>query len=560
MASSSSEQLSTTAPPQLQQHLQQPQLLQQQREDGLTAEELQEKAEVETSLRKHVLDLQNILNINDEILKENSDIDQNLYTKEKIYERLVEQNKEDVIQLELEKPSQLEAFAYNVSITEAKVEELRRFKIRYDEIADENESLRKTFSALSEEFSDEAKKYADEMHKLNKGMQSMRQEMENIFKKKLIDMDVRFQDQAFGNLNDRKKKELLAHSKLQDEIAMQGNGQSNLRIRISRDKTNFSSTKKNIKRLNRRASAIRSKLKEFRHVKSVKDEKLQMCNAEISALHNDSADLLKLLSSWPYLDDIEIAVSKSEKECVDISKEYSTWAQRLKDLLEIEADFRSLRIRRKKQTGTNSKGNTSNSSSSSTEDSRNVSSSFDGDHSEKLCIKDVREAMNSNPCMREIFEPLMGKENLLALCRGSTNIDKNPLAWLIKSIMDVWDIKDEVRSHEEIDNIDDNLKDHDGEERDLSEDMEDLWDSAFEVPNELSKSSSSLWLRAISSPKNFPDDVAPFEKRDMRSCVDASLKTLLNDVETVTIPSPKKESQQSIPPIRSSLEGLIGYS
>ena len=71
----------------------------------------------------NVLDLQNILNINDEILKENSDIDQNLYTKEKIYERLVEQNKEDVIQLELEKPSQLEAFAYNVSITEAKVEE-----------------------------------------------------------------------------------------------------------------------------------------------------------------------------------------------------------------------------------------------------------------------------------------------------------------------------------------------------------------------------------------------------------------------------------------------------
>ena len=78
---------------------------QQQREDGLTAEEMQEKAEVETSLGKHILDLQNALNINDEIVKENNEIDQNIFMKEKVFERLLQQNDEDMIQLELEKPS-----------------------------------------------------------------------------------------------------------------------------------------------------------------------------------------------------------------------------------------------------------------------------------------------------------------------------------------------------------------------------------------------------------------------------------------------------------------------
>ena len=537
---------------------------QQQREDGLTAEEMQEKAEVETSLGKHILDLQNALNINDEIVKENNEIDQNIFMKEKVFERLLQQNDEDMIQLELEKPSQLEAFAYEVSITEAKVGELRRFKLRYDEIEAENESLRRDFSSLSEKFSDDAKKHADEMHNLNKGMQSMRQELENIFHKKLIDMDVKFQEQAFGNLNDRKKKELLDHSKLQDEIAMQENGLTNLMIRISRGKNKFASTKKTINRLHKKASVIRSKLKEYRHVKSVTAEKLQACNAEISELRNDSADLLKLLNSWPYIDDIENALIKCENDSEDIKKEYSQWERRLHALHEVESDFRSLRIRRKKATKTNNEKKVSNSASGSIENIKHVPSIVSTDCVDSVSLADVRKAINLNPFIREIFEPMMGKENLLAMHRGSPNIDKNPLAWLTKSIITLWSIEGDTESQLmstsvglRLEEDGDDKNDGKDNDRDTSDELEDLWETAFEDEDINSKIKSSGWMRTVSSPKIFPNDFTPLEVKDVVSSVDRAFKAILKDVEAVRIPSPKKVNNISIPPIRSTSEDAI---
>ena len=64
--------------------------------------DVEERSFLEKNFQKQILILKNMLSINDEIVLQNEEKVKLIVDKEKILERLKEQNKEDIVQLELE--------------------------------------------------------------------------------------------------------------------------------------------------------------------------------------------------------------------------------------------------------------------------------------------------------------------------------------------------------------------------------------------------------------------------------------------------------------------------
>lgn len=61
-------------------------------------------------------------------------------------------------------------------------------------------------------------------------------------------MDLQFQRSAFLQLDEELKKEMLIHSKLNDELALQSVGIVNLTVRSNRDKLSHKEVKINMRK------------------------------------------------------------------------------------------------------------------------------------------------------------------------------------------------------------------------------------------------------------------------------------------------------------------------
>jgi hypothetical protein len=490
--------------------------------DDLDPADLEEKASLEQSLQKHLITLKDLLKSNDKIVRQNGEKDTLLTNKEKVLENLIEQNEEDVVQLDLEKLCLADSLHYELELAEAKLNEHNRLKERYQDIACENENLRDTLDSLTEKFAADGLKFAGEMHKLNKSMQSMRLEMESIFSRKLVDLDEKFQEEAFNSLTDRKKKNLLAHSKLKDELAMQGNGKSNLKVRITRGITSFRKTKKEIRKLCKRADLLRAKLKEVRLVRASANEKMDVYANEKSQLEIDREILQKHLNSWPCIIDLEDAIRNCQVSTSLTRNESYSWSNRLILVKEIESELCSFCSKRKHSFKSNH--------------SRDID--INADASPSLRLNQVREAMDSDDNLKCIFQPLLDKEHLLVISRGSTCIDKNLVAWTVKSIIDAW-------CHS---------VDKDVAEFPQNDDKSVLWDEELE-DHPYASQGTTLWLKKIIAPKMYPDDTSFKDNGNpVVSSIEPAFRSKMN--EKIEIPTGRIH-RQIIPPLIKSFSEKI---
>jgi len=489
-----------------------------------------EKVKLERNLQKNMIDLKGILTLNDEIIRQNSDKDLRISHREKVLERVIEQNKEDYSQLELEKACASESLKYEISSLELKLQEIEHYKSRYSALENENNDLKGILKGIFDQFSIDRTSFATEMHGLNKSMQSMRQEMEGMFSRKLVDMDVKFRVHAFDSLNDQKKKNLLTHSKLKDELAMQGNGQSNLLVRVSRIRTNFDQTCKDIKKLSKWASTLRRKIKKIKSSKLQADDLLIRYEKEIADLTESKELLLSELDSWPHIFDLEEATEECHNTISSSTYDLKLWLSRLEKLIAIESELSLFLLTHKKMLESFGDSIICSETSSATN---------------TLKLAEFRRAIETDTTLRQIFNKVRGKESLLLIAEGSTALGCNPLAWSSKHILDIWNF---IPDSDQSDFVDKSAVSNDPS--DYNNDQFGLkWpDFIQELPSETSgeRLTQSSWVRPILNPHLFAEDINYKYSEPKRTANNRKIK--LQGDENISL-LPSSGNEVFMPPI-----------
>ena len=504
--------------------------------------DLEEKSSLEKNFQKQILLLKNMLSINDEIVLQNEEKVKLIVDKEKILERLKEQNKEDIIQLELENQCQYEYLNYEIEINDTKIKELNRLLTRNHELEDENCNLQNYLSNLIDKFNSEGIKYAEEMHMHNKSMQQIRQEMESIYSRKLVDMDVKFQEDAFISLDDKKKKNLLIHSKLRDEIALQKNGLSNLYNRISKEKTNYESINKNLEKLNKKMMAIRNKLKVSKiDILNCKNN-MESNKSNIKMLLRQKKAFHEELFTWPLESDIHETINVCEYNLLDIENEFKIWSDRMEKIDELESDIIAI---------------------------KNVKNIFQQpisiEHKNlSININIIRKALQMFPELKTKFDLLLNQSNIINYSQGSTSIDSNPVNWLLYKIITIWDAEFFNDFYPQIDlggnfknnyltktSISENNLYESPKDVDIENEIEFLWDEAF--PNN-HENLTNYWLKTVNPPENHPvDNDFNFRIKPRKSKIEAGFVSLIKNSETITLPCLTQSlSRHILPPFKNN--------
>jgi hypothetical protein len=107
----------------------------------------------------------------------------------------------------------------------------------HDAMMEENKVLKRRKREEQEARSKESTNHALKVHALKKDMVELRQQLEQTFRKALMETDRTKQQYAFEALHDSSKSALLANAKLKEELALQTLGRSNLDLRREKQAT-----------------------------------------------------------------------------------------------------------------------------------------------------------------------------------------------------------------------------------------------------------------------------------------------------------------------------------
>ena len=379
--------------------------------NSTTPIESDEKTKLEEEYQLKLGTLRDVLTLNDDLIGQNHQKDELLAKRESYLILTQQRNKEESIQLDLEEKSHKEGCEHEIFIAEENMAKLKRENERYIEVEKENEYFKDAVNVISGKIFSEGKKHAIEIHEMNKSMQLIRQEMEVTFRKKMTEMDTSFQKDAYKALNDEQKKDLLLNSKLKDELAIQQVGLANLLMRLSRQRTMYAQTQKDIAKLEKYARKLRKKCAQLHEKQTNRGEFVLDLQRESNQLYVAKDLYSKELNSWPFVVDIEQAIFNCEEETQKELKIADMWETRLQELNLLKSDLRLFVSRGIKDLSENSSVAT---------------------HCINLSY--IRESRESDEDLAKALEPLFGQESALVNGRGVTSMNENIVAYSINMV------------------------------------------------------------------------------------------------------------------------------
>lgn len=253
----------------------------------------EEKARLESELRASTRELGDILFSNDELIKENREKELLAASREEYVTVLIEKNQAELLQIKSEKEAMVEKCNHDLAVKENGLEQLENFAERFMFMKDENTKLEKEIANITKIATEERFAFADQMHQMNKVMREKRQNLESSLKRELNDMDLSCQFNAFSNLDEKKKKEMLTNAKLKDELAIQSIGISNLGARLSRQTAVCESTKRKMVKMEQKAEMLRDRLSDFRMKEMARAKKTKLLQEEEKKLKEVISKLLR---------------------------------------------------------------------------------------------------------------------------------------------------------------------------------------------------------------------------------------------------------------------------
>lgn len=248
---------------------------------------------MEAELRASTRELGDILFSNDELIKENKEKELLAAGRELYLADFMEKNEAELLQLKSEKDAMVDKCNHDLEVKENGLEQLENFTQRFTFMKKENAKLEEEIAHITKLATEERFSFADQMHQMNKVMREKRQNLESSLKRELNDMDLSCQFNAFSNLDEKKKKEMLTNAKLKDELAIQSIGISNLGARLNRQTAVCEKTKRKMVAMEQKAEVLRDRLSDYRMQEMERAKKTRVLKEEERQLREVIAVLLK---------------------------------------------------------------------------------------------------------------------------------------------------------------------------------------------------------------------------------------------------------------------------
>jgi hypothetical protein len=294
-----------------------------------------EKEEYTKKTRIAKADCERITAQNVSLIRTNRNKEETIEKLKAQLDTLREKNAYDLEQYEIELSNCQEDARYRASIKGSVVNKVRLKHKRFEELQRENDGIRKAINEIVESMNEIEREHANEMHQQNVDMRNSRDGMEEVLKRELTTLAESNKTEAFSQLLEHRKLELMVNVKMKDQVFIQDVGIRNLNVRLERQNQIYEKTQSEIVSLNKTGEVHRNALGELRLKKLNQEETMKVLLEQRDKLEEREAWFHNALDEAPSMDMLEaelIAITEAKPYEVSIADMWKNRREMLEDV------------------------------------------------------------------------------------------------------------------------------------------------------------------------------------------------------------------------------------